>query len=254
MSNYPEYLIDQLDQSLSGAIAPELSERLVHDQELAHEWQTLNLAVMAIREAGLNDQVAAIRKEFLAQPLQETKQKPAVVRTLYKNVLRIAASVIILAAAVSIYKYSTVNSVAVYDQYYSAFELNTSRGAGSSDAMEQAFRDKQWKEVVNQFNGLQVKNNKSYFLAGMADMELKNPAAAAPLFEQIIDKNKQSGENYFQDEAEYYLAIAYLGNHESGKAIVLLRKIKADKDHLYNRVVSNMSWLDLNIAAFKDSK
>jgi len=254
MSNNPEYLIDQLDQSLSGAIAPELSERLILDQELAQEWQTLSLAVMAIREAGLNDKVAAIRKEFLAQPVQETKHKPAVVRTLYKNVLRIAASIILLAGAVSIYKYSTVNSIAVYDKYYSPFELNTSRGGGSSDMMEKAFRDRNWKEVISQFNGLQVKNNKSYFLAGMADMELKNPAAAVPLFEQIINNNKQSGENYFQDEAEYYLALAYLGSNAPAKAVSLLKKIKGDKDHLYNRIVNDMSWVDLNIVEYKNSK
>jgi tetratricopeptide (TPR) repeat protein len=108
--------------------------------------------------------------------------------------------------------------------------------------------------VINQFNGLRMKNNKSYFLAGMADMELKNQAAAVPLFEQIIANNRQSGENYFQDEAEYYLAMAYLGSNAPAKAIVLLRKIKGDKDHLYNRVVNEMSWLDLNIVEYKNGK
>ena len=53
------YLIDQLDASLAGEINPEFESDLRGNKEMADEWNTLQLALEAIHEVGLQDQVAA---------------------------------------------------------------------------------------------------------------------------------------------------------------------------------------------------
>ncbi len=250
--NREEMLIDHLDKTLEGSALPEAAELIRTDKSAAAEWQYLNLALDAILEAGLQEQVATVKQEWLAE--QSKRSRPAVVRTLYRNALRIAACVILLAGAVTIYKYASTNAVGIYDQYYSSFDLNTSRGAGNADELEQAYRDKNWAAVIARFNGLKDKNNKSRFLTGMANLELKNYDAAIGSFKQVLDENARTGDNYFQDEAEYYLALGYLATRQTGKALPLLKKIKADPAHLYHKKVSDMSWLDLKIAGYKDTK
>ena len=88
---------------------------------MAKEWQYLLVAVDAIQESGLFDQVSAIRKQYQAQQQTEAKPAGAIVRTMYKNALRIAAIVLIVIGAAVAYKYITVSSASVYNEYYSFF-------------------------------------------------------------------------------------------------------------------------------------
>lgn len=252
--NNENLLIDHLDQTLQGNSLPEALELISNDKDAAAEWQYLNFALQAIQEAGVREQVAAVKLELKAEQGVQTHTAPAVVRTLYRNVLRVAASVILLAGAVAIYKYATVNSIGVYEKYYSPFDLNTSRGAGNTDELEQGYRNKNWTAVTSLFNSLKEKTNKSYFLAGMANLELKNYEAAVADLKQVIAENARTGDNYFQDQAEYYLAMAYLANKQAAQAMPILKKIKADQNHLYNKKVNEMSWVDLNIIEQKSDK
>lgn len=254
MSYNQEYLIDQLDLSLRGELSGDARQQILQDPQQISDWQILQLAVMAVREAGLNDQVAAVRKSWKAGQVSVTRPQQAVVRTMYRNVLRVAACVFILAVGVSVYKYSTVNASSVYAKYYSSYDLNTARGLTVIDPVEKAYRGKNWQEVIQQFDGLKEKNNKSYFLTGMASLELKQYQVAIPLFSKVLENNARSAEGYFQDESEYYLALSYLGAGKSAEAIKILKKIKADRNHLYHASVENMSGIDLGIVDYKAGK
>jgi len=254
MSENQEYLIDQLDLSLRGEISREASQQILNDEQLTSEWRVLQVAVSAVREAGLNDQVAAVRNAWKAGQGSKAKPQQAVVRSIYQNVLRVAACVLLLAVGISVYKFSTVNTSSVYGKYYSSYDLNTTRSAEAIDPLEKAYRGKNWQDVINQFNGLPVKTNKSFFLTGMANLELKNYQAAIPLFSKVLENNSNAKEAYFQDESEYYLAMSYLGAGKTPEAIVILKKIKSDKNHLYHAVAENMSGIDLSIIEYKSHR
>ncbi|MFI5152245.1 MAG: tol-pal system YbgF family protein [Chitinophagales bacterium] len=252
--NHSEFLIDQLDHFIQTGDQSLVQSQIVENKDLAEEWAELQIAVLAIRESGLNDQVSAIRNEFKTGSSAQAKKPAGIVRTMYKNTLRVAASIIILLGAATVYKYATVNSVAFYRDHYTSYALSTSRGAENINPMEKAYRDKDWNAVINQFNTATDKNVKSMFLTAMASLELKNYGSAIDLFNQVLEKDKQSAESYFHDEAEYYLALSYLGDHQTGKAIELLKRIKADPNHLYYQPVNRMSWIDLRIIEYKGSK
>lgn len=255
MSQNKEYLlIDHLDNNLASEETFAVEELIRNDKNVATEWQYLHVAVDAIQERGIYDQVSAIRNQYLAKQIADTTPRVAIVRNIYKNALRAAACVVLLLGAVSVYKYTTVNSASVYNKYYSSFELNTSRGSENTNELEQAYRSKNWQQVIALFNASNQKNNQSYFLAGMADLELKKYNEAVEAFKKIITLNAQSGDNYFQDDAEYYLAMGYLANNQANKAMPILEKIKADKNHLYNEKVREMSSIDLTIVEQKSSK
>ncbi len=256
MSQNKAYLlIDHLDNSLEGEGLLAVEALIRDDKDAAREWQYLHFAVDAVQETALFEQVAAVKKQYLSfRQTTVAKPQPAVVRSIYRNALRAAACVLILLGAATVYKYTTVNSSSLYNKYYASFELNTSRGIGNEDAIEKAYRNKDWKAVIDLSDAQTQKTNKTFFLSGMASLELKNYNHAITAFTQVIHANAQSGDNYFEDESEYYLAMSYLANNEAGKAMPILKKIRADKNHLYHDKVQAMSGIDFMIVDQKAHK
>jgi tetratricopeptide (TPR) repeat protein len=254
MSENTTYLIDQLDKSLRGESNPSFEDKLMQDPALAEEWNAIQVAVATIRDAGIREQVEAVAKEFRAEKLASLPKQPSKVIHMSRMVFRVAASIVILFAVTVIYKYSTVNSSRFYSDHFVSYEMSTTRGAENIDMLEKAYRAKNWNEVIAQFNRLGRKDNKAFFLTAQANLELKNYQAAITLFKQVLAYNASGTDPYFRDEAEYYLALSYVGNGEAGKALPILEKIKGDKEHLYNRVVKDMSWVDLKIIRYKSDK
>jgi hypothetical protein len=254
MTQNTTYLIDQLDASLSGTIHPDFQSNLRDNAEMAEEWNTLQFALTAIREAGLQDQVAAIAGEYRSVKVVSMHKTAKTVRPMFGNMLKIAAAVFVLFVVGGIYKYNSVSSSNFYNKNFSVYELSVSRGNSNIDQLEKAYQNRNWAGVIEKYNALDKKDNKSMFLAAMANMELKNAAAAILLFNEILMKNAAGADELFHDESEYYLALSYLANQEAAKAIPILERIKADKNHLYNRIVNDMSWTDLRIIQYKNGK
>lgn len=254
MTQNTTYLIDQLDESLNSTINPDFDSKLRDNVEMAEEWNTLQLALTAIREAGLQDQVDAVAEEYRSVKVVSIHKRPATVRPKSGNMLKIAAAVFVLFIAGGIYKYNSVSSSNFYNKNFSVYELSVSRGNSDLDQLEKTYQDRNWAGVIEKYNALAKKDNKSMFLTAMANMELRNAAAAIPLFNEILKKNAAGTDELFHDESEYYLALSYLANQEAARAIPILEKIKSDRSHLYNRVVGEMSWTDLRIIQYKMNK
>ena len=250
--NSEHIMIDHLDNLLSGVSSLEADEMIHDDKDIAKEWNSLLYAVDGIREAGLYEQVSAVRKQYEAQ--QSSKPAVAIVRSMYRNAYRVAAVLFLFVGSATVYKYASVNSGSVYNEYYSSFELTTSRSSTTEDPIELAFRNKNWEEVISLSEIPRPRPIKTQFLVAMANMELKRYYKAIDEFKQIIAANEQSGDSYFQDEAEYYLAMSYLANIDAAQALPILNKIKADKNHLYNETVNNMSSIDLKVLDLKSTK
>jgi tetratricopeptide (TPR) repeat protein len=252
--NQSQTLIDHLDNNLQGNKSSEMEQKISNDPEAAQEWVYIRLAVDAVQDAGLYNQVATVKSAWQAQQSSATKPGGAIVHTIYRNVLRVAACIFILSGGAALYKYTTTSSDSVYNKYYTSYSLNASRGASTQDAQEQAYSNKNWADALSLFDKSKEKSNKSYFIAGMADLELKKYDDAIAKFQHIIAANVLSGADYFQDEAEFYLAMSWLGRGDANEALPLLDKIKANKSHLYHDVVLKMSSLDLRIIQYKSGK
>jgi len=276
-------LIDHLDESFTatpGSVSPEASatlQRLIaEDEDTAREWLYLQLAVDTVRDAGLREQVATVRKQWEAgaattletqaaqapeslaatqdQTTTSDQANGGLVRNLYRNMMRVAACAVLVAGGACIFKYVRLSSSSLYSEYYTSYELNTSRGSVSQDAIEKAYTAKNWSEVLTLFSPGKDRSNKTDFLAGLADLELKKFDDAIAHFEQIIASNSHSGGDYFEDEAEYYLAISWLAKDKVNEAMPILEKIKANKDHLYHDKVKKMSFTDLRLVQYKENK
>jgi tetratricopeptide (TPR) repeat protein len=252
-----EQLIDHLDSTHLGKGSVDMDTRISEDPETALEWNQLRLAVDAVEQAAIYEKVSFIRTEWLARSSAATTPATgsgAVIRSISRTALRAASVIFIIGASAAIYKYTVTGSTGLYSAYCTPYELNTSRGAATQDEMEEAYKNKNWAAVTDGFKKKKVKDNKSYFLAGMADLEAKKYDDAIGMFQQVMAANSLSGSDYFEDEAEFYLAMSWLARNDIKEAMPLLDKIRADKTHLYHDVVVKMSSLDLRIAEYKDLK
>jgi hypothetical protein len=244
-------IIDHFDKTLSGETPGGLPEALKADKNAAAEWEYLKLAVEAVQYAAIHDRVQSVRAAHAISSSKAGKPQGAIVRSIFKNGLRIAAMLVVTLGVASAYKYSSVNAKTVFNKYYTSYDLGTVRGDGTRDSLEEAYKNKDWKKVVGLYNNEASRNAKYYFLAGMADLELHQYPVAIEQFEAVLSENAKNHDNYFKDEAEYFLAFSYLMNNQSGKALQLLSKIRGNKDHLYYPSAEQMSEIDLKILDLK---
>ncbi len=245
--NKKNLLVDHLDKTLQGESLPEAAQLIRQDAEAKEEWEYLQLAVEAMKHEGLYQQVAAVKEQYLA-----AKKQPRVFR-LFRTPLRIAAAILLLIGSVAIYKYFATTAIGLYRDQYAVYELPVSRGEAIADDEERAYWNKDWKGVIAGLEKSPIQNNQQLFLAGMAHLQLDQYNEAIKKFEQVIANDRQTGDHYFHDEAEYYLALGLLANNEPAEALTILKKIKADPQHLYHEKVMAMSALDLKVLEFKSS-
>ena len=241
-------LVDRLDGQLSQSEIEKTEQLINNDQTAAGEWQQLLLVTDNIREAGIYEQVSTVRQEFASATMKATASPKVVNMRSGFTVLKIAAVLLLIGAAATTYKFTSVTSRNMYETYYSSYELGSMRARGEFSPAEKAYRNKNWRAVINE---TAATDNKENFLAGMAAMELKDYKTAETAFNRVIDQANNSGNRYFKDEAEYYLAMSYLAVNEGKKASSILRTILADSAHLFHDRVNKMG-LDLKVLNLKN--
>jgi hypothetical protein len=244
-----EILIDYLDRQLSGEETTRVDSMIKKDKAFATEMQYLKLAIDTVRLNSINEKVSAVRRAFENNPAHKKTPENAVIRSMYKISMRIAAILILLFGSALLYKYLTVSDQTIYNKQFSGYELSNSRGQEVRDAEIEAYRNKNWSEVIAVYNTENIKSNKATFLAAMAEMQMNQYSRSVNLFEEIL--NAKAGDDSFREETEYYLSLAYLMNHQENKSIQLLNKIKADTGHTYYPLASKIPYIDLKIIQLK---
>jgi hypothetical protein len=278
-------LVDQFDQRKSENPLDGPHSEAAEGQR---EWELLELAVDAIQLHAITEQVRNGRMKFEleqhelereqaengsaesseASPMspvpigkmadmvaarQRTTSLPAavpVIRRRMSPVLQIAAALIVVVVSAGVLKVANTRPEGVFDQNYSDYQLSVTRGADVSDALEQAYRSRNWAAVYSSFEATHAKTQKDYFLTAMAHMQQKEYYEAISLLKTLMQYN-QGKEPYFEDEAEYYLAMNYLATGQAAPAVELFDKIKADPRHVYHSRVEEMGKLDLGILRIK---
>ena len=90
--------------------------------------------------------------------------------------------------------------------------------------------------------------NKSAFLTALAKMGLKQFPDAVQLF-QVVLANKT--DESFHDEADYFLALAYLADHQEQKGLNKIAQINANPNHTYYPLIHQIPALDMKIIELK---
>ncbi len=202
------------------------------------------LAIDTIRLNAINEKVSAVRRSLGNKP------EKAIVRSMYRTSLRIAAILLVVIGSASIYKYVATSNESVYNKQFLNYDLTNTRGTETREKEAEAYKSGNWNEVVAIYNSENNKSNKNTFLAAMSEMQLNHFPEAVRLFEEVL--YTKSEDHSFQEETEYYLSLAYLMNHQDLKSIRLINKIKADPNHTYYPLAVKISSIDMKIITLKN--
>ncbi|HTB27068.1 MAG TPA: hypothetical protein VK711_16975, partial [Puia sp.] len=102
------------------------------------EIEYLKLAIDTIRLNVINEKVSTVRRSL------ENKPEKAIVRSLYRTSLRVAAILLLIVGSATLYKYISVNDQSVYDKQFLSFELTNTRGAQNRESETEAYRSGNW--------------------------------------------------------------------------------------------------------------
>lgn len=235
-----QHLVDRLDRRLTGAETP--AQASADTQEMAEESKVLAFAVDAIRFDALNRDV----RHALAIARAERAPVVPMVKRVALVSMRVAAGLVVLLCLAGVARFMMTSPGSVYNKSYTPYEMGTTRGVEDLNPLEQAYQSKSWASVDRIFVTENDPTAKDQFLAGMAYMEQGQYIQAINQFKAV-----QRLKGAYQDESEYYLALAYLADHQPAPALVMLDNIKNDPEHLFHRRVMQMNAWDLMILRAK---
>jgi hypothetical protein len=235
-STQTELLIQYLDGELQGELLVAVERSIEENASVREEFENLKLAKEATRSYGLKGKISSIHTEMMQELKEDTVHKTAIIKKILPYVIRIAAVVIVLFGLSSVYQYITATPEKLFNENFHAFDLHVIRGSSSS--LEDLYEKGDMNGLIQQFNQLKSPQAKDCFLAGNAFLTKHRPAEAIEAFIRLEQINKTNHTHYFEEDVEYFLALAYLANNEAAKALPIFEKIHADPNHPFHLAVS----------------
>ena len=132
-----EILIDYLDNQLSQEEAARVETLVQKDILVAGDLQYLKVGLNTVRLDAINGNVSTIRRSL--ENAKTTEKPVAIVRSMYKMSMRIAAIFVLVVGVTALYKYVSVNNQSVYNRQFIGYELSNSRGQERRDAEVEAY-------------------------------------------------------------------------------------------------------------------
>ncbi len=247
-------LIAFLDGELIDQQQKDVAAQVACSYALQQELENLQLTRNVVRTFTLQTNVAKIRAQMKGDyvPKNEpvTNNKQGKVINIQKVFLRIAASVALLIGIFTAYLFITVNHNSLYSKNLEVYNNTVMRGDGAN-SIDQLYNNGKYNETIVAYRKLSNVNYKDIFLAGQSFLNTKNYSEAIACFTAVIDNNTKANTSILKEDAEYYLAFAYLINNDIDKATNLFKQIQNNKLHSYNTKISDWFMQQLRILSLK---
>ncbi|HYE56648.1 MAG TPA: hypothetical protein VD996_17490 [Chitinophagaceae bacterium] len=242
-----ETLIRYLDNELEPDDRLYVEAQLLSDPALRGELDKLQLAKQAIRQYGRKQHVATIHRQMM----QELRKPKATRVRWMRTSLRIAAILVVALLVAGIVQYTQLDAGRLYNSQYETYTLGVTRnGEAVISGIEDLYRKGRMAEVIAAYENKSLTPLPSdHFLAGQAYLAGNDPQHATKAFEkQLAVNNTLPYFKPYQDDTEYYLALAYLKADQVSKALPLFRRIRENPSHAYHKEVSGwylrkLEWL-----------
>lgn len=249
-----EQLIRFIDGEMEKDERVQLEKELATDPDRQLELENLRSARMAVTRLGLQQQVASIHMEMMKE-LKGTEsdniRRITPIRKITRFTLRIAAGLLLLIVAGGLYQYFTVSPESLFNEKYATYSIGTTRGNAQPSVIEQHYAQKNYEQVISDFEANPNPVIKDHFYAGLAYLSTNSLEKAVQHFSAVVTKNASFNTGEYQDNAEYYLALSFLKQKDFDKALPLFEKIHADKLHLYHDKVGYWFLQEVKLAAWK---
>jgi tetratricopeptide (TPR) repeat protein len=251
-----------LNGELSAAERKKIEEELRQNIDLQREIATNKMIKDAVKTAALRAQVKQIHNEFMRDYVRDTPATPAeearVVplrpsKGAFWWVSRVAAAGLLLVVSIGTYQMSSVNGSDLYNEKYLSYKLPTVRSENTKDStLDSLYSAGNFATVIAQTDAKKIKQPQDHFLLAMSHLNQKQFGEAVADFEVLRKVNAERGVKYFEAEAEYYEALALIGNQKYDQALEIFEKIHNDGTHLFHANISQWDLWQLRILDWKN--
>jgi tetratricopeptide (TPR) repeat protein len=232
-----ELLVRYLDGDLPEETRKTFEQRLDSEPILRVQLEDLRQAKEAIRYYGLKDRVKTIHTEIHKESTAPVKQI-SITRKIIRYSISIAAGIILIVVGITGYNFYRLTPSRVLADQHTDYALPVTRGTDiRPSGLEKAFREKKYAAVVSARS--RAKSPEEKMFVGVSYLKLKNYAPAIDYFKQVFEDKSSPVNKSRVEAAEYYLAMAYIGNKDYDFALAHLHSIQANPSHLYHENVSN---------------
>jgi hypothetical protein len=239
-----EVLMRYLDGECSPGEINEVENRLASDPEFRQAYENLLVAREAIRQYSIRDTVKRAIQ-------QEKNTVPALVRSIsganvWKRFAAVAASLLLIAGAWFLYSFFNLSNEKLYREHYISYQVSTTRGTDNGSTIEALYRTEQYQQLITRYRENPDSSPTLNFYSAMSYFQLSQPAAAIEPLEYLA--RAESPAHPYREDADYYLALAYLHNRDYDAALTRFRSIYEDPEHAYHqrvdrRLLRKLKWL-----------
>lgn len=245
-----EALIDTvLDRYFEKQITPQDAIQALQLADVDDPESTLqgyHAAFVAVQRYEVVETVAAVHRSYMmsqsflprdtAQTVSYDWRRPL------RLTLKVASVVLVLMASWLGYQTLSVNSDNVFKEFYQPYTISTQRDATATgdDDLVSLVRSRKYQEAVQVYQKMKPVSSREKFLGGYAALEAGDYQMAIQSFNDILANNLSQSVKLYNDEAEFYLGLAYIKAGQSGDAIPIFQRIFDDPGHTYHERVS--SW------------
>ncbi len=265
--------IERIDQYLGNQLSADevaaLERDLQHDSELRAVLASVDLARRSIRTQAIRAEVQRVHQEFITDyrqsapadqpadagaPVLPLSNRPARANQPFGWVLRIAATVLLGVVGYGGYQLATLGGQTVYDENFVAYHLPTPRDMSTGQSvLDSLYRAGDYQTVVERMAVMspQQRQPQSYFLTAMAYLQLRQYDAALGQFRTLRATNQKSAVPFFEQETDYYEALAHLRIGTFRQAYAGFKRIYDDPRHMFHDNVSSIDLWKVRFLSFR---
>lgn len=250
-------LIDRyLRNELSGTEKTTFEQKVGKNADFKQELEDMQISQEMIRSYAMREEIKSIRKAML----QENKSNTSTSSPSFKfYAVRIAASILLVVVALAAFQYASLSGDSLYAEKAMIYPTETTR-SGQEDtdisAEELAisyYRLDDFQRYIEHYEQLTSPSIKATFLAGNAYLQLSDNEKAISAFNIVLEQNDPNTLMQFQEDAEYFLALAMIKNGDYEQAYALMETIANNPDHRYHDMVDTFYLWKLKIMQWKAS-
>lgn len=199
--------------------------------------QEHDAAVFAIQHFAIMQQVKQAQTDFIQKANKQSAKGTLVTMRKY-GWLAAAVMVGIIFFSGGLYMQNSITSNTLAADLNQEYLVAIARGNDQITDMAEAFSRNDLEGVIRIYETGRYHTQRDHFLAGYAYMQRGSLQQAISLFKSIEELNAGTKEKLYQDEADYYLMLAYLESERNEEAYQAAQKIYADSYHTYRDKLS----------------
>lgn len=244
------FLLNYLDGTLDSSEKQLLEQEMEKSQAIRERLDLMRFTIRAIKFKGYKSSVNEIQHDFLQHRIENKSFTSVSTPKLEGKVhsmkfwIKIAASLLFLCSLGYVLWLFQADGERLYKNNFISYEIALERGAGlQENRLGSLYINGEFKQMfqVSAEKTLEEFESFELLLLGTAALELNDPEEAMRYLQKIDSDNTENQSDDYQDEADFFMAMAYLKQGAYEQALHFVQKMRSDEQHKYH---SNFSWTE----------